>query len=463
MKRSELFFSFLLVPVDFAMILGAALAVYFVRYSHWATALRPVVFNITLGDYLRVVIAAALIWLPIFALAQLYTIRATVRLTQEFGRVVLGCSTGLVAIVLIIFFRHELFGSRFLVLAGYLVSIIFVFLGRVIIRRIQRSLLKKQIGVWRVVLIGNTNATYALERSIEADPASGYKIVRRFKNLDQSSFGMLLNLAKEQNADMIIHTDSSHSRADIGRLWQFCQEYHLEFAYIADMFEAKTSNIEMLTLGGLPVIQIKRTALDGWGRIVKRTLDIFGSLAALVFILPLSAAVGLIIKLNNPGPVFVKLTRVGEGGERFKLYKFRSMIVGAHDIKQQLLPFNERAGGPLFKMHNDPRITKAGKFLRAWSLDELPNFMNVLKGEMSLVGPRPHEPEEVGHYTPNQKRLLTIKPGVTGLAQISGRSDLDFAEEERLDIFYIENWSFWLDLQILLRTPFVVLSRKNVA
>jgi lipopolysaccharide/colanic/teichoic acid biosynthesis glycosyltransferase len=139
------------------------------------------------------------------------------------------------------------------------------------------------------------------------------------------------------------------------------------------------------------------------------------------------------------------------------------MITGAHDIKQQLLPFNERAGGPLFKMHNDPRITRVGKFLRAWSLDELPNFINVFKGEMSLVGPRPHEPEEVSHYTANQKRLLTIKPGVTGLAQISGRSDLDFVEEERLDIFYIENWTFWLDLQIILRTPFAILSRKHAA
>jgi len=463
MKRSELFFSFLLVPVDFAMIVAAGLAVYFLRYSDWLTALRPAIFNITLAEYLRVVLVVALIWLPIFALAQLYTIRATVRLTREFGRVVLGCSTGLVVIVLIIFFRHELFGSRFLVLAGYLVSIVFVFLGRVIVRRIQRSLLKKSIGIWRVVLVGNTSATYALDRSIEADPASGYKIVRRFKNLDEASFGMLLKVAKQQDADMVIHTDSSHSREDIARLWQFCQEYHLEFAYIADMFEAKTSNIEMLTLGGLPVIQIKRTALDGWGRIVKRAIDIIGSFLALIFVLPLSVAVGLVIRLNSSGPIFVKLTRVGEGGERFKLYKFRSMVAGAHDIKQQLLPFNERAGGVLFKMHKDPRITKVGKFLRAWSLDELPNFINVLKGEMSLVGPRPHEPEEVGRYTPNQKRLLTIKPGVTGLAQISGRSDLDFTEEERLDIFYIENWSFWLDLQILLRTPLVVLSRKHVA
>lgn len=463
MKRSELFFSFLLIPVDFAMILAAGLAVYFLRYSDFFIALRPAVFSISLAEYLRVVLVVALIWLPIFGLAQLYAIRATVRLTREFGRVVLGCSTGLVAIVLIIFFRHELFGSRFLVLAGYLAAIVFVFLGRVAVRLVQRSLFKKQIGVWRVVLFGDTGTTYAVAKSISEDPASGYKVTRHFKKLDDASFGLLLNLAKEQGADMVIHADSTHSREDIARLWQFCQEHHLEFAYIADMFEAKMSNIEMSTLGGLPIVQIKRTALDGWGRIVKRVIDILFSFLAVIFLIPLSLLIGLIIRIDSTGPVFIKLTRVGEGGRRFGIYKFRSMVSGAHDIKQQLLPFNERAGGPLFKMHNDPRITRIGKFLRAWSLDELPNFINVLKGEMSLVGPRPHEPEEVGRYTPNQKRLLTIKPGVTGLAQISGRSDLDFAEEERLDIFYIENWNFWLDLQIILRTPFAVLSRKHAA
>ncbi|MEK6591883.1 MAG: sugar transferase, partial [Pseudomonadota bacterium] len=139
------------------------------------------------------------------------------------------------------------------------------------------------------------------------------------------------------------------------------------------------------------------------------------------------------------------------------------MVQGAERMKYALQAANERTGGPLFKMRDDPRVTRVGRFIRRWSIDELPNFANVLAGDMSLVGPRPHEPEEVGKYTGYQKRLLTIKPGVTGLAQISGRSDLDFSEEARLDMFYIENWSFWLDAQILLRTPIAVLKgRKGV-
>lgn len=462
MKRSELFFSFVLLPVDFAMIVAAGLSVYFLRYSDWFIALRPVIFNITLTEYLKLAVLVALLWLPIFALAGLYTIRANFRLARELGRVVLGCSTGLVGIVMVIFFRHELFGSRFLVLAGYLVSIIFVFFGRMTIRRIQRSLFKKGTGVLRLVVFGGDKTANNIVNYLQKDLASGFVIARHFHKFDDSSLGSLNNIARHNQADIVILADNLQNRDTRIFLWQFCQEHHLDFAYTADLFEAQSKNIELSTLGGIPLIQIKRTPLGGWGRIVKRIVDVTGAFLALLFIIPLSLIIGLIIKLDSPGPIFIKLLRVGEGGRTFMLYKFRSMFVGAHELKEQLKELNERTG-PLFKMKNDPRITKIGKFLRKWSLDELPNFFNVLKGDMSLVGPRPHEPEEVGRYTPNQKRLLTIKPGVTGLAQVSGRSDLDFNEEERLDIFYIENWNFWLDMQILLRTPWVVVSGKNAA
>lgn len=460
MKRSELFFSFLLLPVDWLMIFIGSLIVYWLRYSDWFSALRPPVFLITAADYAQIVALVALLWLPIFALAGLYAIRANIRLVRELGRVILGCSTGLVGIVLFIFFRAQLFGSRFLVLAGYLASIIFVFGGRVLVRSAQRSFLKKGTGVIRLVVIGSERSAEKIAGYLRQDKAAGFAVARHFHKLDDAVWGLLRNIGREHSADMIIQADSSLGReARIG-LWQFCQEHHLDFAYAADIFEAKTSNFEVSTLAGIPIIQIKRTPLDGWGRIVKRVADIIVAMAALLFIAPFGLLIALIIKIDSAGPVFERLTRVGESGKRFKIFKFRSMIKNAHFLKPQLQELNERAG-PLFKSKHDPRITRPGRLLRKWSLDELPNFINVVKGEMSLVGPRPHEPEEVGQYTPNQKRLLTVKPGVTGLAQISGRSDLDFNEEERLDIFYIENWNFWLDVQILLRTPWVVIKGKN--
>ncbi len=167
--------------------------------------------------------------------------------------------------------------------------------------------------------------------------------------------------------------------------------------------------------------------------------------------------------MDSAGTVFVKLERIGERGKTFKLYKFRSMVQNAHRMKESLSEYNERKDGPLFKIKNDPRITRFGGVLRKISFDELPQLYNVLKGEMSLVGPRPHEPQEVARYSKHHKQLLTIKPGITGLAQISGRSKLSFEEESKLDIYYIENWSLGFDFQIIIKTVPVVLSRKNVS
>ncbi len=461
MKRSELIFSILLIPVDYSMLVIAGLVVYFLRYKTFLADLRSPIFEIGLAEYLPIVLFVALIWLPIFAFAGMYAIRRPRRLVDDFTRVVLGCSTGLIAIVFFIFFRHELFGSRFIVLFGWLGAIIFVFIGRILVRSAQRSLYKKGHGVLRVVVFGEEKNTHHLVHSLKDDTAAGYIIVRHFRKLDDASKGSLTNIAKNGSADIIIYADPNQQREQLSGLLQFCHEHHLDFSYAADVLEAKTRNIEITNLGGIPIVQIKRTPLDGWGRIVKRGVDIFVSCIALIFSFPIYVISAIMIKIDSKGSVFIRLDRVGEGGRIFKLYKFRSMITGAHAMKQQLSLFNERGEGPLFKMKNDPRITKVGRIIRKWSIDEIPNFINVIKGELSLVGPRAHEPEEVGKYQSHQKRLLNIKPGVTGLAQVSGRSNLDFNEEARLDLQYIENWSFWLDISILLRTPIVVIKGKN--
>ncbi|MEK7493684.1 MAG: sugar transferase, partial [Patescibacteria group bacterium] len=169
----------------------------------------------------------------------------------------------------------------------------------------------------------------------------------------------------------------------------------------------------------------------------------------------------VLIKLDSEGPVFVALDRITLG-KKFAMYKFRSMVDNAHEMKDQLTEFNERKdGGPLFKMHDDPRITRVGRFLRKTRIDELPQLFNVLKGEMSLVGPRPHEPEEVGQYERHHKKLLVVKAGMTGMAQISGSSNLPFEEEVKLDTYYIENWSLFLDIKILLKTIILVFRDRS--
>ncbi|HRY63434.1 MAG TPA: sugar transferase, partial [Patescibacteria group bacterium] len=223
------------------------------------------------------------------------------------------------------------------------------------------------------------------------------------------------------------------------------------------------TNIEIKTINGIPLIEVKKTPLDGWGRVAKRFFDIVISFIFLIILSPVFLIITILIKLDSFGPIFYQAERVGARGKRFTLYKFRSMVVGADKMKEKLVASNERADGPLFKMKADPRITRVGKFLRKTSMDELPNFWNVLIGKMSLVGPRPHEPGEVARYEEHHKKLLNIKPGVTGLAQVSGRSTLDFETEVKLDTLYIETWSLKQDLVILLKTPFVVLRGKDAA
>jgi|SRR3989344_2844203 len=187
---------------------------------------------------------------------------------------------------------------------------------------------------------------------------------------------------------------------------------------------------------------------------MKRTFDIAGSIFGLLFILPFTPFIALAIILESGFPVFEKLERVSDG-KIIKVYKFRSMVKNARIMKKQLQYLNERKDGPLFKIKNDPRLTKIGKWLRKLRIDEFPQLINVLKGELSLVGPRPHEPEEMAQYPPEFKKLYFAKGGLTGLSQVNGASALPFRKELELDLYYLEHQSLWLDIKILFKTVFI--------
>jgi len=194
---------------------------------------------------------------------------------------------------------------------------------------------------------------------------------------------------------------------------------------------------------------------------MKRLLDLVGALVGCVFLGILTVIVGPMIKLESPGPIFFAQKRVGRNGRIFKMYKFRSMYADAEERKKELMAQNEM-NGLMFKMENDPRITKTGAFLRKTSLDEFPQFINILKGDMSLVGTRPPTLDEFAQYSPYHKKRLSFRPGLTGMWQVSGRSDItDFEEIVKLDVEYIDNWSFWLDIKILLKTFLEVFTQKG--
>jgi len=239
-----------------------------------------------------------------------------------------------------------------------------------------------------------------------------------------------------------------------------CKEEGIRTRLAADFFPAKVSRVSMEFLENIPILTFSTTPDYPFSLFVKRVMDVAISAVLLIVLFPLIVLVSLLVKLTSPGRVIYKQVRCGLYGRKFVLYKFRSMREGAEDVLWEIKHLNEM-DGPVFKMRNDPRVTPFGRFLRKSSIDEWPQFWNVLKGDMSLVGPRAPLPEEVKEYTRWQRRRLSVKPGITCLWQVSGRNEVDFHEWMRLDLHYIDNWSFLLDVKILLRTFPVVLLGKG--
>jgi exopolysaccharide biosynthesis polyprenyl glycosylphosphotransferase len=239
-----------------------------------------------------------------------------------------------------------------------------------------------------------------------------------------------------------------------------CRQEGIEFRIAPDIYEMSFDRVDIADLGGMPLIGLKEVAIRGWNLVVKRTMDITLSLLALLLGWPLMLLIAAAIRLESRGPVVFRQRRIGRRGRPFTVLKFRTMRQFAEKEKELLAALNE-ASGPLFKIREDPRMTRVGRVLRRLSLDELPQIYNILMGEMSWVGPRPNTPAEVEQYLPWQRKRLEVLPGLTGLWQTSGRSDLSFEEMVRQDIFYIENWSLWMDISILLRTIPAVLSRRG--
>ncbi len=471
MKKSELFFSVLLIPIDFLMIAAAGLSAYFLRFSELTTEIRPVIFNLPFLEYVQVLMIIALVWLVIFSFAGLYNLRDLGSLKTELKRVVLGCSLGLVAVVIFIFFYRELFSSRFIVLSGWIIAVFYVSIGRIAITWLRRFFYRYGVGIHKVVIVGAGQTADRLVKEFATRRSLGFSIVKRFDNFGLEEAKEFEEYLESKEADEIIQADPNLTKSDRLRLFDFADEHHLTFKYAADLLETKVLRVEVDELAGIPVVEVKKTPLDGWGRIAKRIVDIVGSLILIIITSPIMLLTALAIKLDSRGPVFFSrldnddpVYRMGQAGKKFRYLKFRSMLNRMNSMRyNELADRNIRADGPIVKIKDDPRITRVGRFIRRFSIDELPELFLVFIGTMSLVGPRPHLPEEVAKYESRHKKVMTIKPGITGLAQVSGRSDLSFEDEVRLDVYYIENWSLVSDIIILLKTPLAVFRSRQAS
>jgi exopolysaccharide biosynthesis polyprenyl glycosylphosphotransferase len=452
MKKSELVFNSILVPLDYLSIVGAAILVFYLRFFNPVIESYPLLYELKFGEYFKMALLLGIFVVVVYAIEGLYSMKVTRSLLKEFIKILSATSVALVIFIIAAFLYRDLFSSRFILLGGWFLIIIFVSLERYLARLIQRRLAReKNIGLHRVLLVGDNDICENMAIFFRKDKKLPYKIVGKMKEADKEKLFEFKN-----RVDEVIQCDSRMPIQQANLLARFCELNRIDFKYVPNLFAARATNIEIRSLAGFPVVEIKRTPLDGWGRVLKRGIDVAGSLFLIVLLSPLFLTIGIIIKLDSSGPVFVRLRRVSQG-KLFRMFKFRSMVKNAQAKKKELMKFNERKDGPLFKMTDDPRITRFGKILRRTRLDEFPQLLNVLVGDMSLAGPRPHEPEEVKKYKTHHRKVLAIKPGITGMAQVSGSSNLSFEEEVGLDTYYIENWSLALDAIILFKTFLVFL------
>lgn len=472
--RLDLFMTAIRVPLDFILLVLAGLTAWAVRFSESVVSVRPVQFALTFPAYVRILVPTAIIWLLIFAMNGLYTLGTNKKFSEELKTTIVACFASLALVTLAIFFRGEKFDSRFLVLAGAFFGLIYVLMGRLLLRLLKVILYKQNIGARKVIFIGDSPLIKTLVNAIEDNAGYGYVIVKHAKTLTNANRADLARIVRREGVEEIIFVQAGSDTTQADEVLAFCGENHLTLKFAPDLFAMYRQHTGIDTIAGIPIIELKRTRLEGWGRITKRLVDVVGSLVLLILASPILLLCACSILIESGRPVFYKNERVGEGGRTFNTLKFRSMYqkysIGSQfkytkdalKIEQELIEKQNSKAGPIYKIINDPRVTPFGRFIRRWSIDEIPQFINVLLGSMSLVGPRPHQPREVEKYQLAHKKVHTIRPGISGLAQISGRSDLPFEDESRLDIFYIENWSLLMDLAILLKTPWAVLRRRKV-
>lgn len=461
MRRIELFYSFITLIIDILLLIGIFLFAYYLRYFYTVTSL-PYGVKIDLRDYITLLFLLVPIWIAIFFFAGVYRIEGTRRIFSELSSIFGAVTFSVVITITLMFILKNIDFSRLMLIYIWILALLSLSLFRIIFYFVRRFLIRYGIGVKKVLFIGKNEAVKKLARFFDDNPSFGFRVVRRVENYQGLKITRINQLIDDYRVNQIILGEPFKEPEKNLKLMSLAQERQVIFSQIPSLYELRKGAFNINTVGDVPLLRFRQTPLDGWGRIVKRIIDFVISFLALVILSPFFLIIALLIKIDSPGTIFFKQKRVTKRGY-FYLYKFRSMVDKADKLKKRLMSRNERKEGILFKIKNDPRITRLGKILRKTRIDEWPQFINVFKGEMSLVGPRPHLPSEVKKYKKRHKIVLLIKPGITGMAQISGASDLNFEDEVRLDAYYIKNWSLFLDFIIIIKTFGVVFRGQGAA
>lgn len=450
------------------MIILAGVIAFYLRFQ--VSELRPILYSMTIADYLQVLVGISPIIIVLLALAGLYNLKGTRRISSELFKIILAISSGLLLVVILFFFNQQVFPSRLIILFTWGLTIVLISFGRLALRQIQVQMLRHGIGLHRLLVISSRSNTHELISEIQVRPELGFKIIGNIGS--ELSLGELIEKLEQHRVnfglDELLQADPNLDPQISTKILQFCRDYGVKFNFVPNLFETSRSNIAVETISGIPLIVLKGTPLDGWGRVVKRLMDIIFSFLAMILLSPFFLLTAVMIKASSRGPVFFHQPRAA-GLSQFECFKFRTMYYDMSEgttsgdkLREELEKQNVRSG-PFVKIKNDPRVTPVGKFLRRTKIDELPQLWHILRGQMSLVGPRVHMVSEVDHFRSEYKRIFVLKPGATGLTQIkqaSEKPEISFEEEIQLDSFYIENWSIWLDIYIIFKTVLILLGRK---
>ena len=490
MKKHEIIFWVIKLPLDFIIIF---ISFFISREIRLITDLIPWVSlpiqTIDSSHLLNFALYWSILYILILAIHWLYFIKITSSKISEFLQIVRYSTYWMVFFAFSVYIWnwiiYETEIPRLIILFTFIIWTISIILERIILNNLEYYLLKKWVLSKKKILLINNKETNKIKEIIKDIKESKiYSIVWYINKKDIETKWLkyvwkiekLKKLFENKKVDEILYIDSDFNKKELHELWELTRIFWIRYRYITNSFDVTKSNTSLSLINKIPVIEINSTSLDNWAKVFKRIFDLIAGLVWIIILSPLFIIVWILIKIEDPKwPIIYKNKRIWQWWKEFNLYKFRYMK-WSHCIKdaykkiwkndkallfeEKLIEKKSSRSWPLYKIKNDPRKTKIWTFIEKYSIDEIPQFFNLIIWNMSLVWPRPHQPREVEKYSIDQKRLLTIKPWITWMAQVNWRESNDFKKESELDIFYIENWSSILDLKIILKTFSVILSRK---
>lgn len=462
----------MLHATDGLLVISAFALAYWLRYDlQWFRAVDPA-FQVPIWTYAPFAVALMIVLQVTFRLSGVYPYKPGRSVIEDGYKIAAATTIGVVFLIVVSLAFNPLSYSRLIYLYTAILVTLLVSASRIVIGWMRANLRQYGIAVQRVLLVGAGEIGRMVMRTVAARPDLGLQIVGFLDdNPSKAStdigpfraLGPIENCAQtleQGRVDRVIVCLPWQSQEVMQGLIQQCEEAGVNVQVVPDFFQLTRDHMRVEELNGIPLISKRDVVITGWNYYVKRTFDLLLTFAGGLLLSPFLLAIAIAIKLDSPGPVFYAQERVGKNGKLFRCFKFRSMVENADQMVHDLAALNE-ASGPLFKVRSDPRRTRVGRFLRRYSIDELPQLWNVVRGEMSIVGPRPNLPEEVAQYDEWHRKRLLASPGVTGLWQVSGRSDLTFDEMVLLDIYYVENWNILLDINILFRSIPAVLRARG--